>query len=271
MIQGLDVFMSKHDLESGTRWSDALARQLEGCNFGVLCLTPENLDKPWLLYEAGALTKQLAGKACGLLLGGMSPAQVTGPLAQFQNRQFTEPDIKQLVTDINQSLETPLEERQIDLIFGKWWPDLNRDYQAAITTPVEAHAAPKREQNEVLEEILVRMRTLERKMVEAPLSKSESRSQRKTRALLRKANDLSKESVVIEVVADEESGKLSEPISIDTMQKRISDKLDQVQAKQLQLHGPIAELGLYTVPVELGDFVTAKLKVWIVPISAEAS
>ena len=166
MIQGLDVFMSKHDLESGTRWSDALARQLEGSNFGILCLTPENLTKPWLLYEAGALTKQLGGRACGVLLDAMSPTQDSGPLAQFQNRQFNETEIKQLVKDINISLEPSLEDDQIDLIFSKWWPDLQRDYQAAMKIPVDTQVAPKRNEQDVLEEILVRMRTLERRFTD---------------------------------------------------------------------------------------------------------
>jgi hypothetical protein len=38
MIQGADAFISKHDLESGTRWSLELAKELEESSFGILCL-----------------------------------------------------------------------------------------------------------------------------------------------------------------------------------------------------------------------------------------
>jgi hypothetical protein len=49
ILQGLDCFMSKHDLESGARWAQELAEELDESNFGILCLTHESLKSPWLL------------------------------------------------------------------------------------------------------------------------------------------------------------------------------------------------------------------------------
>src|SRR5207253_2371159 len=57
MLQGLQVFMSQHDLESGSRWAVGLTSELSETNFGLICLTPDNLLSPWLLFEAGAITK----------------------------------------------------------------------------------------------------------------------------------------------------------------------------------------------------------------------
>jgi TIR domain len=162
MIQGLETFMSKHDLESGTRWSVELARQLEDSTFGILCLTADNLNSPWLLFEAGALTKHVEGRACGLLVGTLKPTDVTGPLSQFQHRSFSEADLQALLRDVNAKLPKPLEFSQLQMVFQKWWPDIEREYQAALKAVVSDPKPPLREQREILEEILGRIRSLER-------------------------------------------------------------------------------------------------------------
>jgi len=166
MIQGLDVFMSKHDLESGARWSLQLAAELEQTNFGIVCLTPENLESPWLLFEAGALTKHLEGRACALLFSGLTPASVSGPLAQFQNRTFHKDDFRALLQDMNAKLPNQLGAKQLDMIFEKWWPDIERDSNLAMKRlAAVGGGAPRREQREILEEILTRIRDLERNLV----------------------------------------------------------------------------------------------------------
>src|SRR5438876_7271285 len=59
-LSNLNVWMSD-DIEAGTPWGEELNRKLETSNFGVLCLTPENSNAPWLLFEAGALAKAVSG------------------------------------------------------------------------------------------------------------------------------------------------------------------------------------------------------------------
>jgi hypothetical protein len=49
--------MSEHDIDKGTRGLPAIAQQLEETQFGLICLTPESMNAPWLLFEAGALSK----------------------------------------------------------------------------------------------------------------------------------------------------------------------------------------------------------------------
>ena len=53
IIQSLEVFVSQHDIDSGARWNFRLVEELSNTNFGILCLTPENLNNTWLLFEAG--------------------------------------------------------------------------------------------------------------------------------------------------------------------------------------------------------------------------
>ena len=55
--QKLDTFVSSQDIEMGSRWEEGIAGQLAGTHCGILCLTPQNREKPWVLFEAGALSK----------------------------------------------------------------------------------------------------------------------------------------------------------------------------------------------------------------------
>lgn len=161
MIQGMEVFLSQHDIESGARWGNQLAEALQESSFGILCLTPSNQASPWLLYEAGALTKHMEGRACGLLLGDLKAADVSGPLAQFQHRQFNREDCLALVKDINSKANSPLDDTQLAMIFDKWWPDLEVAYQENLKSKGEVASAPQREDRDILEEIVVRLRGIE--------------------------------------------------------------------------------------------------------------
>jgi len=136
MLQGVDVFMSKHGVESGARWTIELARQLDESSFGVMFLTAANLSSPWLLFEAGALTKHVEGCACGVLLGQLKPTDVSGPLSQFQHRMFSGDDFLPLARDINARLPKPLDAIQLKLVFDQWWPSLEREYRVALEVDV---------------------------------------------------------------------------------------------------------------------------------------
>ena len=161
MIQSLEPFMSKHDLSSGGRWAHQLSQELEQSSFGIICLTPDNLAAPWLLFEAGALTKHVEGRACCLLLKGLGPTDVSDPLAQFQNRRFVKEEFWQLLVDLNKHLEKSLDPGNLQAMFENWWwPDVEKKAAAALASvKVDAPKEPKRGQADLLEELLVRVRT----------------------------------------------------------------------------------------------------------------
>lgn len=164
MIQDLEVFMSKHDLQSGVRWSIELAKELESSNFGLLCLTADNLGSAWLLFEAGALTKHADGRACCLLIGDLKPSNVAGPLAQFQNRAFEKEEIRALFQDLNQRLTNPLDEASLQLVFNKWWSDIEEEYRQALVSPIPKTPSPQRTEREILDEVLLKLRNIERSL-----------------------------------------------------------------------------------------------------------
>ncbi len=161
LIQGTEVFMSKHDIASGARWRADLAKELSQCNFGICCLTPGNLTAPWLLFEAGALTKLEGGRVCCVLLKGLTPASVTGPLSEFQNKVFSETEVRQLLIDINAATERPIDEKALERLFAKFWPDILEAVSKALEKSEPSSASPRRSTQDLLEEVLPRVRNLE--------------------------------------------------------------------------------------------------------------
>ena len=169
MIQDLVPFMSQHDLASGGKWSEQLSKELDQSNFGIVCLTPDNLQSPWILFEAGALTKHVEGRACCLLLRSLGAADVSGPLSQFQNRVFSYEGFQKLLFDMNDLLERRLERTSLQMIFDKWWGDLDREVTAALADPgLGVRTAHKRDQADLLEELLLRVRNIQRVLEAAP-------------------------------------------------------------------------------------------------------
>jgi TIR domain len=43
----------------GTEWFDELRNDLNNADCGILCLTPEAIDSPWVHFEAGLLVREL--------------------------------------------------------------------------------------------------------------------------------------------------------------------------------------------------------------------
>ena len=99
----ITLFVSSEDIRKGRRWSLDMSGELEASNFGIVCLTPDNLQAPWILFESGALSKKLKqASLCTLLLGGVKPSNVDGPLSHFQHTIFEKEDVFKLVKDINE-------------------------------------------------------------------------------------------------------------------------------------------------------------------------
>jgi hypothetical protein len=175
MMQDLIPFMSKHDLATGGRWSEQIAKELDESSFGIICLAHDNLQSPWILFEAGALTKHVEGRACCLLLQDLNPADVSGPLAQFQNARFNHDEVRKLVADVNARLDRPIDSQSVELIFEKWWPDLNREVRTALEDPMlnSMHKA-RRSERDILEELLVRLRAVEQRLEPGAAAQAET-------------------------------------------------------------------------------------------------
>ena len=112
VIQAVEPWISS-DMEKGTRWSPEIATRLENSRVGIICLTPENLNANWILFEAGAVSKTKDAHVCTLLLD-LSPGDVQQPLGQFQHTLAnSRNDVHQLVRTINSAVKKAGENRNL--------------------------------------------------------------------------------------------------------------------------------------------------------------
>jgi hypothetical protein len=62
-IQASKPWMSDQSIDKGTRSLPEIAKALDGMKFGITFLTPENLAEAWIIFEAGALAKNVDSRA----------------------------------------------------------------------------------------------------------------------------------------------------------------------------------------------------------------
>jgi hypothetical protein len=155
VVQAAKPWMSDKDIEKGARWFNEVAAALKGIKVGIVCLTPENLHAPWLLFEAGALSKTLDDKTrlCTYLLGGLTPAEVQPPLGMFQHTAAKREETRHLVHAINNAVsDAPVKVEHLDEVFDALW--LKLEAAIAAVPPAAPGGAPKRETQDMVEEIL---------------------------------------------------------------------------------------------------------------------
>ena len=99
--------MSDHDIQAGARWGSELGGELEASNFGILCLTPENLQSHWLTFEAGALSKAIKELRVAPYPFQLRASEVGPPLSQFQGVDANEEGTLKLILSINEALRKP--------------------------------------------------------------------------------------------------------------------------------------------------------------------
>ena len=161
LLQHVQPWLSDTDIEAGKRWSVEIARNLEESSFGIICLTQESLEAPWILFEAGAIAKTLSsGLVCPYLLD-VELTDIRGPLAQFQIKKAERISTLQLVQSINNQSEKPLDEQLVNKLFDELWEyleaQINNIHKGNRLVPT------KRPTEEILEELISVVRTIERR------------------------------------------------------------------------------------------------------------
>lgn len=156
VLQAVRPYFSPDDVAKGSRWATEISKELESSRIGLLIITPENQEAPWLLFEAGALSKNLErSKVCPLLFDGMEPTDVKGPLVQFQAAQFSKDEMKRVIKMMNGELaDAALASDVLDGVFEMWWPRLEEQVRKELEGKDEGDIEARRSERDLLEEIL---------------------------------------------------------------------------------------------------------------------
>jgi len=172
VLHNVEPWLSQADIEAGDRWAEAVAKELANSNFGIICVTRENVGSPWVLFEAGALAKSMQGSKVIPLLLDLEIRDITGPLAQFQAKKVEKTGISEVIHSINETANNAVPEARAKQLFDALWPEFERKVASIQKEPTAAkHARP---QHEILEELVVSVRSLDSRLRDlsegAPLS-----------------------------------------------------------------------------------------------------
>lgn len=180
VIQSLDPWLSSQNIENGSLWFNELTTQLQEITTGILCLTHENKNKPWILFEAGALAKGLTTSRVCTLLIDLEPKDIEPPLSQFNHTKVTRDGLRKLIGDLNARLgDKALEESILTEAFDAHWPRFETQYKAILEQHKPTTKTKARPTEELVSEILENTReilSLSKQTVVAEASKESRRS-----------------------------------------------------------------------------------------------
>lgn len=159
VLHYVEPWLSKSDIDAGERWGIKIAKELEVTNFGIICVTKENANSPWILFEAGALAKSMEdGRVIPLLLD-IDFKEISGPLAQFQAKKSEKSGIEDVITAINKAAPNPVPEARLKQLFDSLWPGM--ESQIASIPKKSSSNKTARSENDILEELVSSVRGLE--------------------------------------------------------------------------------------------------------------
>lgn len=165
VLHYVEPWLSEADIEAGERWAQSVATELAASNFGIICVTSENITSPWVLFEAGALTKSLETSRVIPLLLDLEFSDVSGPLAQFQAKKLSRTGVGEVIQSIQKAAadEAIPEDRAKQLFDALWSEFENKLSDIPDDAPAERHMRP---QHEILEELVSSVRALDSRMRE---------------------------------------------------------------------------------------------------------
>jgi len=232
----IETFFSE-EISKGKLWFPEINQELKDCSCGIICVTKENMRRPWMLFESGALSMNWETDRSRLMpfLFDISKSDLEGPLTEFQLTENTEEDIYQLVKDINTLSEEPLEDNRLRDSFERYYSDIARELKeikSAERLEEEKEEEEIRDDRELLEEVLNHVRGISKESQKGVSLKNES-----TKELVTFKRDLSNE--LIQLINEynlliktlEERGDLSEEMS------------EELRKKQRNVEEKIADLG----------------------------
>lgn len=165
VIQAVNPWMSSKDIDRGALWFTEITDQLANTSIGIVCLTKENINKPWILFESGALAKGLTSNRVCTFLIDLTPTDLENPLAQFNHTFPVIDSVWELVRTINLSLkENALKESVLLKVFETYWPQFENDFNLIISSTPETEIVTKRKDNDIMLDVLSTVRLLDKRI-----------------------------------------------------------------------------------------------------------
>jgi hypothetical protein len=180
LFEHVAPWISARDLDKGRLWQHEIMENLRTSRFGIVCLTPDNLTRPWMLFEAGAIST-LSQASVFTFLHRVGYAQVTEPLSMFNHTESRQDDVRRMTTSLNNTLESQrVSDNVLDTRFDKFWPDLETSLnRIQMNQPAVTTIAP-RDQETMMAEVLTLVRDTSRNLAALGSRRSQVESEERS-------------------------------------------------------------------------------------------
>lgn len=155
VIQACEPWVSTEDISRGAVWFSSINDHLANVTSGIVCLTNENKERPWILFEAGAMAKGITSNKVYTFLIDLTPQAIQNPLAQFNHTLPIKEDLRKLVNSINIDLgEKSLDKETIDSVFETYWPQFETKFENIIAETEKKEIKVELTEKEILYQLL---------------------------------------------------------------------------------------------------------------------
>ncbi|HEE9760127.1 TPA: toll-Interleukin receptor [Pseudomonas putida] len=161
VLQASQPWISTRDIDKDAIWFSEISDQLKDTAAGIVCLTQENKNKPWILFETGALAKGLSTNRVCTFLIDLQSSEIEDPLAQFNHTFPERTSMWGLICSLNSCLDhNRLDERILRQVFDTYWPQFDLRFKEALANTPQAENVEPRSEQSILAEILSNTRSL---------------------------------------------------------------------------------------------------------------
>lgn len=165
VVQAVDPWISSKDIDKGSLWFSEISSTLASTQTGIVCLTKGNINKPWILFESGALAKGLSSNRVFTFLIDLEPKDIKDPLAQFNHTLPQKESLYQLLRSINKGLaDKALKENILRNVFDTYWTQFEKDFNKILKETSEEEIKEERPEDDVLSEILYAVRGMDKRL-----------------------------------------------------------------------------------------------------------
>ncbi len=173
VLQPVKPWMSSRNIQAGSLWEKVLHDTLGNTNFGIVFITNDNKDRPFIHFESGILCKGLElSRVCTFLIDMQPEDLLNNPLTAFQATVPTQERIKALILDLNSHLgEHMVDKSVLEKVIDKNILELI-DAITSINTERKLKIA-KPATEDLLVEILQTVRSQENKLRDLELTIAE--------------------------------------------------------------------------------------------------
>jgi len=134
VVPTVKPWVSSEDIQKGKKWFPELMAKFGESRVSITCITPENVNSPWVYYEVGLIAaRQDEGIVCPYLVGVAGKHIRDTPLAEFQWTEADKSDTWKLIKSINKELkEHAFDEKVLEGNFNSRWPRLKAKLENLI-------------------------------------------------------------------------------------------------------------------------------------------